>query len=92
MQSTPSAEEVVTVLVALWSETLETPVDRDSDFFGLGGDSLSGVAIASAVAVRYESFAGIEAHALQAIFEQPSLAAMAQELRAFMAAHPALAG
>lgn len=34
------ADKMVEMVAAIFSEILETPVDRDDDFFGLGGDSL----------------------------------------------------
>jgi amino acid adenylation domain-containing protein len=73
----PPASETEEILAALWSEALECgPVGRDSDFFGLGGDSLTAAIVAAGV---QEAF-GIELE-LRAFAESPTVAAMARLVR-----------
>jgi acyl-CoA synthetase (AMP-forming)/AMP-acid ligase II/acyl carrier protein len=51
--SVPAPEEVEAVLVELFAETLERPVDLHDAFLDLGVDSLSAAEIAAGVAARF---------------------------------------
>jgi len=85
MDSIPTQEEAVALLVAAWSEALGTAVTPDSDFLAVGGNSLTALAIAEAVVGRFPGCEGVDVCALEALFGCPSLAQMAEALRAFAA-------
>jgi len=71
----PPGAAVVATLVGIWAEVLEAPAARvgaSTNFFSLGGDSLSATRLTSRVA---EAF-GVEI-ALDSIFEAPTPAEMA---------------
>lgn len=55
-------------------------VDADSDFFLLGGDSLAAVSIANMVATELGDDAELENVVLRALFEEPTLGAVAARI------------
>jgi acyl carrier protein len=68
--------ETETLLAGIWCESLEVAdVGRDDDFLALGGDSLSAVVVAAAIADVF----GIELE-LRVFTDMPTLAAMASEV------------
>jgi hypothetical protein len=78
----PTTEELVQLLIPLWSDTLSTPATAESDFLMLGGSSLGAISIAALVAERYPDCEGLDLVATQATFERPTLRAVADELAA----------
>lgn len=82
--SPTTTDELVTLLVPIWSTVLRVQANADSDFIALGGDSQSAVAIAGAVVERCGRPDGFEAVALRAVFESATLQAMAEALAAFL--------
>jgi hypothetical protein len=84
MPSTATTDDLIELLVPVWTEVLGVAATPDSDFLALGGNSLSAVTIANAVAERYSACPGIEAIALQATFEAPTLRAMADLVTAVL--------
>jgi hypothetical protein len=87
MPPTATADDLIELLVPVWTEALGVPATPDSDFLALGGNSLSAVTIADAVAERYSACPRIEMIALQATFEAPTLLAMAELVTAFLNEH-----
>jgi hypothetical protein len=83
MDSIPTQDETVALLVAAWTEALGTAVTPDSDFLALGGNSLTALGIAEAVVSRFPDCEGIDVCALEAMFACHSLAEMAEALRTF---------
>lgn len=84
MPSTATIDDLIELLVPVWTEALGVAATPGSDFLALGGNSLSAVMIANAVAERYSACPGIEVTALQATFEAPTLRAMADLLAAVL--------
>ena len=84
MPPTSTTDDLIELLVPVWTEALGVEASPQSEFFALGGNSLSAVAIADAVAQRYSACPGIEVVALQATFDAPTLLAMAEFVAAFI--------
>lgn len=69
------------VLERSWSEALNTgDVGPDSDFFALGGDSLAALRIGRMIASELEADDETQAFVLAALFEEPTLGAVAVQL------------
>lgn len=84
--ATPPAEQLAWLdrLAPLWAEVLgTTSFGTDDNFFNLGGDSLS----ATQLVARIRSRHGIDLP-IQAVFERPTLRAMAEQLGATRSADP----
>jgi Phosphopantetheine attachment site len=87
MHSLESRDELVELLIEVWTEVLGVAVTADSDFLELDGTSLAALSIVQAVAERYGDRArGVEGVALRALFEQATLGDMATELHRLTAA------
>jgi hypothetical protein len=84
MQSKPitTTDDLVELLIPSWSTALGVEVTAESDFLALGGTSLAALAVAGAVAERYDACEDIELIALEAVFEAPTLLALAGVLAA----------
>lgn len=83
MDSIPTQDETVALLVAAWTEALDMAVTPDSDFLALGGNSLTALGIAEAVVEHFPDCEGMDVCALEAAFACHSLAEMAEVLRSF---------
>jgi phthiocerol/phenolphthiocerol synthesis type-I polyketide synthase E len=67
-----SAEEVKAEIEALWQELLGTPIDRETDFFSAGGDSLLALRMLARLrGIGYEV-------SLRAFFAEPSIDGLAR--------------
>jgi hypothetical protein len=84
-ESNMSEAELTQLLVEVWTEALGVEATPESDFFALDGTSLAAVSITQAVVARLEPYDGVESFVLLAVFEQPSLGAMARALSTFVA-------
>ncbi|MDX6450646.1 MAG: hypothetical protein QOH16_695 [Gaiellaceae bacterium] len=62
---------IVEVVQRVWSQVLETYVKEDSDFFVLGGDSLSAILAASALTKELELPAELETDLVVQLFVNP---------------------
>jgi amino acid adenylation domain-containing protein len=75
-ETAPPAGDLERRLAAIWEELLEVPaVGRDDSFFALGGHSLNAIRLVS----RVRTALGVELP-VSAVFEAPTLAAMARRL------------
>jgi len=72
----PPRAGVETELAAVWTDLFGVPVSRQDDFFALGGHSL----LAARLAFRVRERLGIDLP-LRAVFEAPTLAALAARIR-----------
>jgi len=84
----PTIDDLVDLLLPAWTEALGQPARADSDFFALGGTSLTAVSIAVAVASGLEQYEDIEVRALESVFASPTLIDMAAALKAFIEERP----
>ena len=82
----PPRDEVETAIAAAWGEVLGDGVevtDAHADFFALGGQSFLAARVAARLARRFGIDLGV-----RAIFEHPTVAGLAELLRAAPAARP----
>ncbi|SDL60726.1 non-ribosomal peptide synthetase [Nonomuraea jiangxiensis] len=79
----PPRDDLERELAAVWAEVLDVPeVNRDDDFFDLGGDSLVVAKLAATLRDRVTAAAGVHWDDLvRHILHRPTVAALAEELR-----------
>jgi len=81
----PPVTEVERSLAAIWSEVLEVPEDeigRHTDFFEIGGHSLSATRVVARIRERAKLEIG-----LSVLFEHPRLSAMAEYMQGVLSAN-----